>query len=235
MSIVNFAEVLVAIRKTSSVSDSDLGLANDLHLAAEGAVKDRLGYKVESDTYTYYWPTREVGLWSNGISRGGRILILPHRPVTAISQIDEDADGYFAQASSAFSSSDTLTEGTDYLWQLDCDSDGDGTYDASMSGKVTRLNKGWTTAPGSVKVQYTAGWTNANIPKAIRRAVVITAGNWFTKTSGSGATGRIVTQERLGDYSVQYHVDDDSADLVLPATAEALLREWKRPDIRMSA
>lgn len=200
-----------------------------LHLHAESTVKTRLGYNVEQATYVEYYPTVDRGLWEHGITRAGRIFHLRQRPVTSISSLYEDLDAYFAQASSAFASTDQLTEGTDYIFPLDHDADNDNTVDASLTGKVIHLNnKGWPTAPGSIKVTYVAGWTQANIPKDIKQAVLITIVNWWSRIATSGTSGRIVTQERLGDYSVSYLTDNEVLELPIPPQAEALLQRWKR-------
>lgn len=229
--ILSTAEILVELRKSASVSDSSFGLVNMLHVHAEAVVKEYLGYYAEATTHTEYYPTRDYGLWDAGVSRQGRELYLKNRPLRSVTRLYEDTGGYFAQASGAFGSGTALTLGTDYVWVVDYDRNNDGTDESGRNAKLIRLNDGWPTRPGSVKVVYAAGWEQANVPNDIRQGICRTVADWFTRISDEHGNhgGRIVQSERLGDYAVTFMSDlGRGTVLSLPPEAEAMLRPWRR-------
>lgn len=202
-----------------------------LHTQAESVVKEYLGYFVEATTHTEYYPVRDYGLWEVGVTRDRNPLLLKNRPVRSITSVNEDTGGYFGQGSSAFASSTLLTVGTDYAWVVDYDRAGDGTDEASRSGKLIRLSGGWPTRPGSVKVVYTAGWEQANIPGAIRAGISQTVASWYSRIGDEhgGHAGRMVQAERLGDYSVTFFDTMGRGTIAsLPPEAEAMLAPWRR-------
>lgn len=226
------AEILVTLRKSASVSDSTFGLINLLHTQAEAVVKEYLGFHVEATTHTEYYPVRDYGLFDAGVTRSGNPLLLKNRPVRTITSVHEDTGGYFGQGTSAFAASTALTVGTDFVWVVDYDRAADGTDEASRSGKLIRLRTdGWPTAPGSVRVIYTAGWEQANIPGGIRGGICQTVAAWFSRISDEHGNhaGRLVLAERLGDYSVTFFDGmGRGTNASLPPEAEAMLRPWKR-------
>ena len=202
-----------------------------LHVHAEGVVKEYLGYYVEATSHREYYPTKDYGLAKAGVTRGERELYLKNRPLREVTRVYEDSGGYFAQASGAFGSGTALTVGTDYFWVVDYDRNNDGTDESGRHAKLVRLNDGWPTTPGSVKVVYTAGWEQANLPNDIRQGICLTVASWFTKLSDEHGNhgGRMVQTERLGDYAVTFMSDAGKSTLLsMPPEAEAMLRPWRR-------
>ena len=243
--IVSQAEILVHLRKSTSISDSHLGLVTMLHTQAEATIKEELGYNVERDTYTEYYPMRDHGLYTAGVIRNGITLSLNHRPVINDSTLaaNEDTNSFFNQTSSAHADAD-LTKGDDYFLALDHDSDSDGIIDSSRKGQLFRratgitgltAESGWTTAPGSTRVIYNAGWLQPNIPLDIRRAVLLTVSSWWQVTGGEAGltSGRIVTAETIGQVRFEYMVSQEDKNLVLsiPPKAKALIRPWEKARI----
>ena len=229
--ILSAAEVLVEVRKSASVSDSSFGLLNMLHTQAEAVVKEYLGYYIEAATHREYYPERDYGLRAAGVTRNGDTILLKNRPVRGITNVYEDSGAYFGQASGAYGSGTALTIGNDYFWVTDYDRNNDGTADSGRSGKLVRLNSGWPTVQGAVKVVYTAGWEQANLPGDIRQGILRTIADWYTRISDEYGNqgGRMVQTERLGDYSVTFMSDlGRGMVLSLPPEAEAMLRPWRR-------
>ena len=229
--ILSAAEILVELRKSASVSDSSFGLINMLHVHAEGVVKEYLGYYVEATSHREYYPTRDYGLWKEGVARDGRDLYLKNRPLRAVTRVYEDAGSYFGQATGAFGSGTALTVGTDYIWVVDYDRNNDGTDESGRTGKLIRLNDGWPTAPGAVKIVYDAGWEQANLPGDIRQGICRTVADWFTRLSNEHGDhgGRMVQSERLGDYAATFVSESGRSTLLsMPQEAVAMLRPWRR-------
>ena len=73
---------------------------------------------------------------------------------------------------------------------------------------------------GRLALGYRAGWAAEDLPEALRRAVLLTAGSLWARGADS-ETG----EARLGDYAVQHGALRDG----LPAPAVALIRPWRRP------
>jgi hypothetical protein len=83
----------------------------------------------------------------------------------------------------------------------------------------------WLRVPGDftrgsrVRVEYQAGWTTANLPDAVRQAVLLTAATLHARPDLT------VRAERLGDLSRQH----EPPRTPLPAAATLLLAPYRRP------
>ena len=113
------------------------------------------------------------------MGNGTRELVLRHRPVTSITTIHEDEDGYWGAPDSVFGSSSLLTDGTDYALKID---NGSSTSD---SGIVYRLNGVWPATSvgghgllaagrenslGPIKVVYVGGVSE--VPADVKLAAI---------------------------------------------------------------
>jgi len=220
-----FADVLPFLGKGGSATDQELGFLNAILGPIEQAVKDFTGTSIEQATYTHYLPmvdtggmfATEFGTWwerrgdkaveiSAASTGAGNRLILPEVPVTAVSAVYEDSDAYGGQQSGDFPASSELTAGDDYwLWQ----------WESGMcrSGIVVRRGGPWPSRPGTVKVQYTAGWTAdqlaTGVASPVKLAVLIAVKRAFAAW-GEGAN---VKSEKIGDYAVTYAVEDAASRL----------------------
>ena len=67
-------------------------------------------------------------------------------------EVREDEDADFDQGTSDFPSSSVLTQGTDYVLEVD-------EPNLSKSGRLSRLVSNWPAKPGTVKVTFNAGLT----------------------------------------------------------------------------
>jgi hypothetical protein len=158
MSIVSVAEA----RDIVGVADTDT-LVPILHPFVEKTIEEKVGWEVERDTYTRYYPPHDRGAVPEyfpgdfGIvpMAGGRsqVIRLHHKFVLLAGlKVWEAPAAYFGQATEFTDASHLLTEGSHYC--LDTE---DGVV--SEGGHLRRLGAYWPRQPGSVKVTYTAGFT----------------------------------------------------------------------------
>lgn len=84
------------------------------------------------------------------------ILQLRHVPVRSVAELIEDWTGFFGQMSGSFPSSGTLHQGPDFF--LKNEEDG-----LCWSGQLVRRSFWFPNVPGSIKVTYTAGFTDAEL------------------------------------------------------------------------
>jgi len=229
-----FADVLPFLGKAGSATASETAFLNSVLPTVEQAVKDFTGTAIEQATYTHYLPMVDAGgafaadLGSMWVKRGdkavelraasvsaGNRLILPEVPVTAVSAVYEDADAYGGQQSGDFPAASELTAGDDYwVWQ----------HESGMcrSGILVRRGGPWPSRPGTIKVQYTAGWTagqlTTGMASPIKLAVLLGVRQEFASW---GPGGGALKSERMGDWTGTYAVEEVASRL--PKKARKLL------------
>jgi len=181
--------------------------------AADRAVKDYTHRDLEQHSYTDYYD-----------GTGLPDLPLRQRPVSTITSVKVDPNGYYGDGPDAFPVGSLLTLGTDYV--LVRDEPRYAGAGKSKSGILRRargvalssnafwdwpgpwmgLRKGTLTAArapfwpfgyGNVQVVYTAGYAPGSIPADLRQAVNQLAVEMFRK----GRYGYIPSSESLGEYS----------------------------------
>ena len=237
------AEVLTILGLTASPTAAQLGLVTLLHPLAERAVKDLVGYEVESGTYTELYPLRDYGgantdlfvtvsgdsVYLSSGRAENQVLQLLQLPVRSITEVREDLGAMGGQASGAFPASTVLTAGTDYY--LDIDESG-----LSRTGHLYRIGAGWPQEARTVKVTYTAGYTASELDNryaAFRTAVLLTMQASYTAAiarqamTEAGAAGPLIA-ERLDDWSATYanpsFTGSAGSDLiVMPGEAKRML------------
>lgn len=200
---------------------------------AEGSVRRYLRYDPEQKQRTEYYPTADLtsnqrnSIWEASESVaylryevGGQNneLLLRHLPVRSIDALYIDFDGRFGTKSGAFNSETLKTPGTDYWARFDgVDDNG-----SSICRDGILISHGlWPDEPGSVKVVYTAGYSEdelggsgilvdaspiyqAIVFEATRKAkqTILLASGAGSSVGGSlGFTAGQISSERLGDYS----------------------------------
>lgn len=232
--IVSLPELQVALVGAGAFTAGQLALVNLLQPKAQAAVIDALGYNPETLRATEYYPRGEdmgTRLLASGEpgryeSSGGRAvyvnpetaeyLQLLRIPVRTVHSVFVDYDGRFGQRAGAFAASTEWDAGVDFY--LESEQDG-----YCRSGCLV-ASTGWPVTPGSVKVDYTAGFSQEEFSgrassginaAGIHEAVMITTINavhqFLTKQRNSrvGFVPGPVISERLGDYS--YTLDASSA------------------------
>ena len=157
-----------------------LGIANDSEdaritqwiAAIDAIIENDLGYAVASATKTEYLT-----------GTGGPLLFLRHRHITAITNIWQDSQGWFDQAT-GFGATTLLVAGTDYALLTDDEDDAD----VSWSGVVRRIGGVWpmeygkgpgdlvmqpVNGRGNIKVVYVCGYATADMPEDLKLAAAI--------------------------------------------------------------
>lgn len=234
--IVSQLEILRYLGKVNP-TDDELEIIGILHPMVERAVRSEIQSGVTQDTYTHYLPGAEGTPPERRISTKytppkPNILTLPEFPVRSITSVHEDSSAYANSGSSPWGSETELTEGTDFY--VDYDQSG-----LSMSGMLITLGSGWCTTPRSIKVVYTAGWSEAEIAgqstdynldaSDIRVATLITFKSYYESTQFS-ASGTI-KREKLADYEIEYFEDSSKTQgraITLPPLAKGLLSRFYR-------
>ena len=232
--IVSIPELQAALGLLDSVTAGDLALLNLLQPKAQAAVVDYLGYSPEYLRATEYYP-RDESMGRNLAAQGdggryevsggravyvntGRaeFLQLARIPVRIVHHVYVDYDARYGQRSGAFGASTEWTAGEDFYIEQDSDA-------FSLSGNLIAAT-GWPVTPGSIKVDYTAGYTadeftgraSSGINAAgLHDAIMMTTVAAFKQYKAQQSQTRVgfvpgpVVSERLGDYS--YTLEQSSA------------------------
>jgi hypothetical protein len=222
MAIVARAEYLTWLGIAGSVTDHEDGLLAMVVPQIERSVKRFLGYSIEqpSTDYVHYLPRAGRGADEDptimyidvhgdrvqtatvgGVSEYGQ-LQLPEIPVRSVTEIREDASAYGGQGPNDFPASSVLTAGTDYF--IDYTESG-----LCMSGIVKRINAYWPTRARTVMATYMAGYTQDELTTGIACDIKLAVLTMIQRLFGRrGATTKgDIKSERLGDYSVEYLVE----------------------------
>lgn len=266
--LINEAEIRVMLGLTSSITDDERAVLNLIAPAAEARVIDHLGYNPEQALATEYYPRSDA---AGGIASGGYgwdvtsthrraemyatgsagplypSLQLERLPVRQVVDVRVDYSARFGTAPNAFPNDSVWAAGSDYWAEWD---------EASLCRSGCLFAAGtWPTEPGTVRVQYRAGYspeeltgratasgtaadgtiTTARVnASAIKRAALITAvkavQSWaaLRKSATRGFTPGAIQSENLGDYSYSLAASSAMAGLVtaLPAEAAELLEPF---------
>lgn len=140
---------------TSTDEDAQLRAILD---SVEQAVESWCRRKFKSATYTEYHD-----------GHGQKLLILEHRPLTEITGVWVDSQGYYGHGANAFAgATDEWTLGTDFVPKRLDESESNGSLLVALKG--LGLGSGyWPLGEGNIKVTYTAGY--AAIPEDLILAV----------------------------------------------------------------
>lgn len=252
MALLSNDECLSFLGAASAISAGDNTLVALLRPMGERLVKEFVGYTIEQETFTEYYPQREesqthdafVDGWEmvsnqamaySGGSARGRILPLRNLPVRSITTIHEYASAWNVPGGH-FPPETLLQEGTDYF--LDWETPG-----RSWTGFVFRRSGSWLLAPRCIKVVYTAGLTTAelrdNYPD-FKLAALQTVAKLFNEAKtqqgyakGQSGVGPVVS-ESLADWSATYATTVVAEQLGLQQTLPLSARKLLEPYVRMS-
>lgn len=204
--ICDVAEVISYLGKSTTASETEVALINQVKPSAESRVRQWIGSSITQATYTHFLPIANAHLGSTYVLR------LPEFPARSITNIWVDLGAMAGQATGdTFTSDALLTAGDDYA--LDMNESG-----LAWFGHVLRKGTKWSTDPGSIKVTYVAGWSDDELAgnvsdmrldaSAIKMGTLIEiADDFFEALSQqtSGGTGEIAA-ESLEGYQVTYDV-----------------------------
>lgn len=251
--ICTMAELLTYLGRTTSISDSELGLVNDLWPKAEKKIVTVMQQDPRQQTYTEYYPDKnlvplyeelvDAGLGVYDAVGGRAVPFLPYQagntiqvrnlPLRSVTALYEDVNAKAGQQAGSFAAGTLLTPGDMYWLDWDTPESSPGAGDGiSKTGHIYRVTAVWPSVPRSVKVTYVAGWTTAEFDTAypnLKEAVQITVDHSIAlaKAWRKGKSGP-VTSESLADWSASYA--NHNFGLAVPAEALRLIE----PYIRMS-
>lgn len=227
---------------------------------AQGAIRRFLRYDPAQDTRIEYYPQTDFGLTSSTqvwettettaylrdlSSSSSTELQLANLPVRSIVSLKIDYDGRSGTRAGSFGASTAKTEGTDFWPNYDIV---DGLGAKVCRDGILRSDGLWPDQPGSVRVEYVAGYTekefrgqdtmidaspiwDATIDEVTRRVLKV---NSRMKKRLAGFSGPL-TNESLGDYSYSSAGDIYSTlvggGLDLLAETEQKLQAFQRYDM----
>jgi len=228
--IIDESLVMLELGLSSSPTDEERAIVQQALLKAEGAVMRYLQYDPILKSHTEYFPQADFNpnqgpaIWEvtdttayvrRRTTASSNELQLAHLPVRASTAIEVyvDYDGRFGTKAGAFAAATQQTEGEDFWPRYDLeDSNGDG---VCTDGILLAIGR-WPAEPGSVKVVYVAGYTEAELNgqdavidasaimdavlgEALRRAKKVFT--LWKKNSRTGHNAGTITSESLGEYS----------------------------------
>lgn len=251
--IVSPSELYIALGIAESQTAQEKALVNMSLRSAEGAIRRHLQYDPVQRERTEYYPqmdlapTPGLGVWevSSSDAYFRRVsqaatdqLQIKHLPIRSIGSLYIDYDGRSGARSGAFASDTQKTEGEDF-WPNWTATDADG--NKVCTDGVIRSHGLWPSEPGSVKITYTAGYSEDEfrgnstaldaspiwesvLDEAVRRVKKAAS---RAKSSAGGLAVGPKASESLGDYSYSLNqaafntLIDGSRDL-MPETKEKL-------------
>lgn len=224
--IVDPSVILLLAGLSDSPTDTERAIVLECLRSAESAVRNHLRYDPVLKSHTEFYPQMDFspipaeGVWevsdteaylrraSSAVSDELQVI---HIPIRSISSLKIDYDGRFGKRSGSFGDSSLKSEGTDYWANYDSlDSSGNGI----CRDGIIRSMGSWPSEPGSVKITYTAGYSNAElagqddaidaspIAEAVKGETMRRVNQVYSrmKTSGAGFSGPF-SGETLDKYS----------------------------------
>lgn len=174
--LTTLAALKVYLGIASDVTTEDDRL-NALLSATEQSIEKWLGRKMLSTARTEYFS-----------GSGRSLLILGQRPVTAVSTVRVDQNGYGGHGSDAFAADTEWELGVDFFPRSLA-------ADESNPGMLEAIGGVWPEGQQNIKVTYTAGYST--IPDDFQNALHVICGEAYAMIAKGGK----VTSETLGQYS----------------------------------
>ena len=225
--IIDASEVLLEIGLSASATDEERAIVNSAIARATGNVKRHLMHDPTQASRIEFYPQADydlmnrVGRWesdgSNAIFRqlsdvSISELYVQHIPIRSVTNLWIDSDGRSGTRDDAFAAETLKVEGTDFWPNYDGeDSDGN----SICRDGIIRSYGGWPTTPGTVKLEYTAGYTAAElhgqdsvidaspiVSVTIDEAVRMVRKAFLNRKSGAGWLAGPLQSEKLGDLSL---------------------------------
>jgi hypothetical protein len=246
--IVDISEVLLQLGLSDSATEEERAIAGTATKRAESAIRKYIGYDPVQERRTEFYPQRDykrsgsqtvweatdTGAYQRYLSEATTDeLILRHIPIRSSPAIDLriDYDGRSGTQTGAFAVDTRKVEGTDF-WP-NYDGEDDAGSSVCRDGLIRSIGL-WPTEAGSVRIEYTAGYTDAElhgddalvdagdivdavIEEAVRRTK---KGFVLAKQGIAGFVGGVIISENLGDY--KYTIDPDSAKRLFGGTNSLL-------------
>lgn len=220
-------------------------LAAQVQALAEQHVKDFLGWgEVEQQTWIEYYPREQGATNTNdphyivasnhqraipGFYFAPNVIQLQQLPVRSITEVREDATGYFGQQPNSFGSNTILQQGSDYFLKVENPAIYGG-QPISWSGHLVRRAFWFPGTVGSVMVTYVAGFTAGELSgrwQVFKTAVLETAADLYlrAKALSIGHKPDIASESDGGGVSASY-VYNRLANTPVPDVVAAMLQPY---------
>lgn len=237
MPVIDIDRIRGYLGRVNGIAPADDAELTDLVAMADSKVQECLGWKINQDTRTEYYPllpnpTRsyspEEMVYEGGrayyfTQSGGLALPLRSLPVRSITSVTIDYAGYFGQVSGSFAGS-PLTAGTDYYLPVE-------RAGFSREGLLMRRNMPWPSEAGSIKVVYVSGFTAAELAGEFSNfasAIMKTVADYWNRYQQlkAGQYGKEMTSESIGGgVSASYVIENTGQDSI-PDSAMDDLGGW---------
>lgn len=177
---------------TSTSEDAQLRSFLD---GVESAIERWCKRTFRSASYTEYYD-----------GNGDRILTLDQRPLTAVSGVWVDQEGYYGTTANAFQgSNDQWTSGVDFAAKRTDQSEKNGSILVALRG--LGYSPGfWPCGEGNIKVTYTAGYTA--IPDDLILAIHLLAS--AIRTNAENGVAGAIKSETQGRYAYELMSGQDA-------------------------
>lgn len=200
---------------TGTTEDAFLG---QLLTAVEAVFENLIDRKPASAEYTEYYSGRNTPL-----------LLLREYPVTEVSDVRVDENGYWGQGESAFAATTALTAGIDYALVQD------GRGATAETGRLLRIGTVWPArfvskvgllsaaikpGAGNIKVTYTAGY------ESIPADMALCLWQVCAQIRRRRKTGQLILAESFEDYS--YQLGDLAREIFQTGSAAQIVARYKR-------
>lgn len=201
---------------TTTAEDTRLDILINAVLAAVESYCDR---NIISRTYTEYYS-----------GNGRAFIVLNQRPVTSITSIYLDDNGFWGATSGGFSTSNLLTAGTDYALYIDTPEgysasgmvySRKGYWDVPTAYSPGLISPSYGPMNGNIKVTYVAGYLT--LPADLQLAVNLSV----SRIRNSTIYGQMVKEESYEEYAYKL-AQPDNIDSALPPEAKAILARGYR-------
>jgi hypothetical protein len=206
---------------------------------AEQHIKDFLGVQeIEQQTWAEYYPLDQGVAGADdpqyvvdsahqravpGLYYAPNTIQLRNLPVRSITEVREDATGYFGQTPGSFGPETILQAGGDYFLKQE-------QAGLSWSGHLVRRSFWFPATLGSVMVAYVAGFTAEELGgrwQVFKTAVLETAADLYLRGKAISLGERPgVTAESLGGGASASYVNERLAGLPVPDAAAELLQPY---------
>jgi hypothetical protein len=207
---------------------------------AENHVKDHLGVQeLEQQSWVEYYPLDDSPMAQQGdppyivdaahrravpaFGLAPNLIQLRQLPVRSISEVREDATGYFGQVAGAFGPATILNAGGDYYLKQQ-------QQGISWSGILVRRSFWFPAIAGSVMVSYVSGFTAAELAgrwSVFKTACLETMGDLYlrAKALAGGQKAEMAGESIGGGVSMSYFQNNLSG-LPVPDRAAQLLQPY---------
>ena len=257
--MIDISEIMLELGLSASSTDEERAIAQSMMGRASAAIKRFVGYDPFYATRTEILPSHresvrnsdnqwevdgDVAVLRNRLNSAYDLLALSHVPIRSVTSLYIDDNAKAGTSSAPFPASTLKTEGIDFWPNYDIvDDDGSS---VCTDGFLRSIGS-WPTEPGTIKVTYLSGYTDAELhgetvaldASSIRDAfineTVRRVKRYFSqKKTAVGFIPGTITGEKLGDYS--YTVDGSSAANLmstgdLASDSREMLSQFRRYDL----